>query len=324
MRIEKEQLIDKLLDTTPYLKNNLDRLDKILSFIYSLDSSFNELIKNMETSKPRNIRSFLAEANVIYEMISALSKSRVKYKIKYEQETTKGKPDLKIELDNDIIIWVQIKCFDIGEMDNKRNKAIQLLKDKLRELYTNYFDIETSLWLSNKTVIEFLTKLKMAGLPDEYSFINNKEKIVLRKNALNDYFVKIKGSVKEEYRAQVINSFNKANKSLDKNTNKIINVIACQNIYNDIDLIDISNAIYGTDAIKYTSNNNYITRCKNGIIHCDEDININYYLSFDSNYSVIGECDKHMFIINENKTIDICTLFGINEECVYDKDTYIL
>ncbi len=323
MIIKKDCLKNKLLNENRYLYHSIDRLDKILDCIYSLDSSFHELIVNLKSNN-RKIIDFLVEANIIYEIIESLSKNNVEYPIKYEQKTEKGKPDLKIELNNDIIIWVQLKCFGISEIDNKRLKAIALLKCKLAILYNHYFDIKTTYRLTETNVEKFIIKLKKEKLPTSCSFECKNQKISIKQNERKDFFEHNHGIFTDEFKKQTTESFKTAQQALPQNSEKIINIIICQNIYNDIDKIDIGNAIYGTDGVKYTNHGEYWVRSENGLIHEKQNtMNINYYLSYESNHYILGKCNKHLFVIKENAIVDISKFFDVDKRFIYYEDTYI-
>ncbi len=322
MSIGKIELKKHILSLCPYLATNISRLDNILDCIYSLDSSF-EILINKLAHPPRNFESFLAEANMIYEINQALSKSNVSFDMLYEQSALNGKPDLKILLDNDIILWVQLKCFSTNEIDKKRNIAIEHLKYYLEDNYSNYFHIKTSYNLNVKTVNMFTEEIRNLGYPTTYKYEDNYEKIEIEANQNGEHLIQYSGMIKDQYRLQVIKSFEKAMSSFSKNDDKNINIIVCQNL-DDIELIDIDFAIYGTDAVKYTSEGEVLVRCDNGIINSKQKHEIvNYYLSYNSNHMILGICDKFLFKLNVNNTMNIGEIFGIPNENIIDKDTYI-
>ena len=130
--ILKENLLERINEVLPYLEGNpleKSRID-LLYDLANLDNSFSMLIDNLYTSTERNLTSFIAELNIIYDIIQ--SSPYLKNNIKYEKDSGLGTPDLKIEID-DIVIWIQLKCFSTSKLDKERNSSIQKLKDKLSE-----------------------------------------------------------------------------------------------------------------------------------------------------------------------------------------------
>lgn len=330
--MSKENLLTKIIKQRHWL--NKEKLKLILDNLYSLDESFKELIKSLSTSADRNIDSFISEAYSIYDICKCLKSSHQQYKITYEEQNVNGNPDLKIYLiEKNINIIIQLKCFSYNEIDNKRIKSLEIIKNSLHQHFPNSkFEVQTSLKLSEKNAKSALSQyMERNDLNTMFSFCNDGEKIQIIPSTYSTESISI-SIITDEYEKQIKSSYFKAQKSLllpDKNT---INIILSHDCLGDIDLISVSNALYGTDAVLYSSTPGVRPkwmRDNNGIINDtqyqkDGKSFVNYYLLYVSKHDILGSFKKHMYIIEEPKNIiDISSLLNIATCSIYDTNTYI-